>query len=222
MKKSKFLVITTFLLILFLVPTKASAQEDFITERTFSVIVETDSEEPLSDVGVVCRSITHDFDSGDNSETLETQVTDENGIIEVVIDDTPNTSYRCATESTTTDDGCWYFARKSKFFSYRDPLAPIYIVGLESPETCNKDLSEQEVDAHVEELFANEPPAFKNSHVQEVTHYPQEKNNGQGNQMEEADSATGGKMSKDTQDGAENASNIFEWVFSKIKSLFRK
>lgn len=222
MRKSKLLVITTFLFLLLFVPTKALAQEDSIKERTVKIIVETDLEEPLSNVPVVCTSTTHNFDSDDDNNILTTKLTDENGEVELVINDTPNTSYRCSSESITTNDGCWFFPTKSKFISYQDPVETLYIVGLESSETCNKELPEEETQAQIEELLGGEPPTFKNSHVQEVTHYQDEMNKSQNSDSSEYKSEIEADMSRDGKDGSENARNIFEWFFIKIRNVFRR
>jgi len=134
------------------------------------IIVQTDNEQIIPQHEVICKQTPRKIGLIEEDEiTLHSIITDDNGeaIIEVNLND--NSIYTCTSKELTTKDYCWYFPYQTMSFGYPEAQQnerPIYLVGQTSPDTCNSEFSQSELEQGIENLLpSGTPEPFTNKNL---------------------------------------------------------
>ena len=194
-----------------------------------TIIVQTDSEEPIKNQTLLCRQTPKKLGIVTASETILHEVTtNELGVVILMVTDGENSIFSCTSKELTTPDYCWYFPHPTISFELsqgavdnsenldgqdnqlnqdnRDTQGkrsekPVYLIGQLSPDTCNKELTEQELKNGITNLLPQGTALpFTNKNLIPPTPEPE-------------------IIADDTKE-SEQEITLWQWIMAKLRSLF--
>lgn len=172
-----------------------------------TIVVQTDLEEPVANHTIICREIPKTIDIINESDIIFHEiVTNESGEAVLRVLDNKNVFFSCESKEPTTKDYCWHFPISTEYFDIIDSQEQnkdVYLVGQASPETCNKQLTDEELEAGIQNLL------------------PQGSVLPFANQNLSPELPTPSPIIEQSQD-AETEITLWQWILSKLKSLFKK
>lgn len=204
MKSVFFLLVT-----LFFAPPIFAQEENSLPTTNYSraIVVQTDLEEPVANHAIICREIPKTIGLLNESDVVIHEiVTNESGEAILNVTDNKNVLFACESKELTTKDYCWYFPNSTMHFDIYDSKEDnkaIYLVGQTSPETCNKQLSDEEIKAGIQNLLPQGsalPFTNKNLTPEPPTPSP----------------------TIEPFEETETEITLWQWILSKIKSIFQK
>lgn len=149
-----FAIVLLFLVSLFSMP-QVSAQESSPPIQTYTrkIIVQTDDEQPVANHTVVCTQTPKKPGLVDEEEIKTHEITsNESGEVLLEVTEYKNFIFMCESKEPTTNDYCWYFPQSTVSFDIYELYnlnTPVYLVGQKSPETCNKEFTQEELEAGI-------------------------------------------------------------------------
>ena len=192
-----------FLLASLFFPPSVNAQEG---TNTRTIIIQTDLEEPVANQTVICKQIPKKLGQVSANEiTLHELTTNDSGEAVLGVTDSKNMIFTCETKEKTTTDYCWYFPHATSSFDIFDDSElnkPVYIVGQKSPETCNKEFSQEQLDAGITALLPQGTVLpFTNKNLIPETPKPQ-------------------IIPESTQQPTDETLTLWQWLFLKLRAIF--
>lgn len=179
-------------------------QEETVYKRT--IFLQTDLEEPVANETIVCQEMPKKLGLIELDEiTTHETTTDNSGKAVLGVLDNKDKMFTCTKKDITSSDNCWYFPYSTISFDIYDEEEknePLYIIGQKSPNTCNKEFTEQEIEEGAVLAMLPEgtaaPFTNKNAYPELPTPLP--------------------TVELENQDGQELT--FWQWVIQKIKSIF--
>lgn len=201
-----------FLLISFFTVNPVFAQEAPIEnapEAKYSrpIILQTDLEETVANEIIVCREMPKKLGLVTEDEIVTHEITtDTHGEAVLGVSTITEKIFTCSKKTITTPDYCWYFPYSTASFEIYEEDAknePLYIIGIKSPDTCNKEFSEAELKDGIATLLPQGTAApYTNKNA-----YPEPP-----------------AVLDPTQNQTEQINEeltFWQWLIAKIKSIFR-
>ncbi len=214
---NKKLLLFSFFLFSFLLlrPSVVNAQDVQLTNPAAptpkskllrQIIVQNDLEEPIANLVIVCKQIPKKLDDSSENEIVTHELTtDSLGQTNLEVSETENFVFSCTSKTPTTTDYCWYFPNPTISFNMNENIEknkPIYLVAQTSPDTCNKQYSEDELKKGIETLLPSGTPLpFNNKNLAYATPTP-----------------TPNIENAPTTENTETT--LWQWIVQKIKALF--
>ncbi len=154
-------------------PTDSNIATNSANMKKQTIIVQTDSEEPISDHEIVCKQLPKKLGPVSEDEiTYHELTTAEDGSAVLGVTDSNEYIFSCSSKEITTSDYCWYFPSSTTFFdmsaavtSKDNEAKPIYLVGINSPNSCGKEINTEDESEIAELLPSGTPQPFTNKNV---------------------------------------------------------
>lgn len=208
MKIAAALLISLFFVFPVQAQEAASTANSTTQGKTYSrtIIVQTDSEESVANQAVLCRQTPKKLGLIAADEVVVHEITtNESGAALLEFTDIPSSMFICSSKEITTADYCWYFPHSTisfEIYEESEKNKPVYLVGQTSPDTCNKELTQEELENGISTLLPQGTALpFTNKNLMPATPAPE---------------AMVENIETDNQE-----ITLWQWIVQKLRTLFR-